>query len=91
MTIRHHLFCTSRRGRVIAAVGALFALLAMAGCSHPVLGRPALLGASVTSGAGAAVSPGVAFDSIPTEQLVRADLQASMQRSPTLMRSPARS
>ena len=90
MTIRPHLFCTSRRGRVIAAVGALF-VLAMVGCSHPVLGRPALLGASVTSGAGAAVSPGVAFDSIPTEQLVRADLQASMQRSPTSMRSPARS
>ena len=73
MTIRHHSRCTPRRARVIAAVGALFALLAMAGCSHPVLGRPALLGASVTSGAGAAVSPGVAFDSIPTEQLVRGE------------------
>ena len=72
MTIRHHSRCTPRRGRVIAAVSALF-VLAMAGCSHPVLGRPALLGASVTAGAGAAVSPGVAFDSIPTEQLVRGE------------------
>ena len=73
MTIRHHSRCTPRRARVIAAVGALFALLAMAGCSHPVLGRPALLGASVTAGAGAAVSPGVLFDSVPTDQLVRGE------------------
>jgi hypothetical protein len=57
---------------VIAAVSALFVLV-MAGCSHPVLGRPALLGASVTAGAGAAVSPGVPFDSIPTDQPVRGE------------------
>ena len=72
MTTCHRAFCTPRRGRVIAAVSALF-VLAMAGCSHPVLGRPALLGASVTAGAGAAVSPGVPFDSIPTDQPVRGE------------------
>ncbi len=58
--------------RLVACVSAMFAL-AMTGCSHPVLGRPALLGASVTSGAGAAVSPGVPFDSIPTDRLVRGE------------------
>ena len=50
----------------------LLLCIASIGCTHPVLGRPALLGASVTSGAGAAVTAGVPFDTIPTEALARA-------------------
>lgn len=57
---------------MITAVSAM-SVLVMVGCSHPVLGRPALLGASVTAGAGAAVSPGVPFDSVPTDPLVRGE------------------
>jgi len=44
------------------AGAALIAFCAVAtGCTHPVLGRPALLGASVTSGAGTAVTAGKPF------------------------------
>ncbi len=39
-------------------------------CTHPVLGKPALLGASVTAGAGAAVAPGRPFNTISTADLV---------------------
>ena len=54
----------------------LLLCIASTGCTHPVLGRPALLGASVTSGAGAAVTAGVPFDTIPTEALARAQSSA---------------
>ena len=54
----------------------LLLCIASIGCTHPVLGRPALLGASVTSGAGAAVTAGIPFDTIPTEALARAQSSA---------------
>ncbi len=46
------------RWRTVLMVGACIA--SVAGCTHPVLGRPVLLGASVTAGAGAAVVSGEA-------------------------------
>ena len=63
----------------LAGAVLLIAILSLTtlGCSHPVLGRPALLGASVTSGAGAAVTPGQPFASTPT---TRTTPTASSQR-----------
>lgn len=66
-----------RVARFVACGGTMITL-AMVGCSHPVLGRPALLGASVTSGAGAAVFPGITFDSTTSGRLVRSERSTGM-------------
>ncbi len=51
-------------------VAAAMSAALLTACTHPVLGKPALLGASVTAGAGAAVAPGQPFSTLSTADIV---------------------